>query len=85
MIVQCNESIHGTQPYLAIKTKEGKYFWNNFDFLSKNKWSFTFDNNNIELSNIKAIGIAANSCYGKTEIIKYIFKKNYIKEKFKLN
>ena len=80
LTVSSSKSIHGTQPYLAIKDKKNNYFWNNFDFINDYKWSFTFDENNIEIDDVKAIGIAANSCFGKTEIINY---KLDINKKFK--
>ena len=67
--VSVNHEIFGVQPFLALKTKTNDYIWQNFDFESKNKWSFTFDYSNIEIKAIDKIGIAANTSTGVTEVV----------------
>jgi len=71
MTVTVENPIFGPQPFLAIKTKSGSYYWDNFDFFDKDKWCYTFDNNTFEFNIIEKIGIAANNSYGKTEILWY--------------
>ena len=74
--------IFGPQPFLAIKTKEGKYYWENFDFLDENVWSFTFDTEHASLDLIDSIGVAANSPYGTTQVIKLDIGKGNTKTHF---
>ena len=66
--VVANGEIFGSQPFLALKTRDGKYIWENFDMEGYNHWSFTFDENHIPPQALTSIGIAANSSYGTTEI-----------------
>ncbi len=61
-------SIFGPQPYLAIKDQKGNFFWDNFDFVEKNKWTYVFDHNTIFPEDLKCVGVAANSRTGTVEI-----------------
>jgi hypothetical protein len=55
----------GPQPYLAIKTKEGEYFHENFDFGEfKKSYYFTFDDNTVKLNDIETLVIATNDSCG---------------------
>ena len=63
--------IFGSQPYLALKTNDKNYIWDNFDFDRENVWSYTFDCHSIEYDKIEEIGVAANNDYGKCEIMNY--------------
>lgn len=64
-----NGEIFGPQPYLAIKTKSGEYFHDNFDFqLPKHSFSYVFDEYTILPENIESIGVASNDKYGNTFI-----------------
>ena len=70
LFVDTKNDIFGPQPYLAIKTKQGRYFWDNFDFtLTGRKWSYTFDNNTVFLDDIETIGVAANNIIGECEVV----------------
>lgn len=69
--VNSNRKIFGPQPYLALKTVTGQYYWDNFDFQSENQWTYTFDFNTLDLRAIEKIGIAANSFDGTTEVVVY--------------
>lgn len=70
LVVSSENGIFGTQPYLAIKSKRGEYFWDNFDFADKSIWSYTFDSNTLDISNVETIGVAANNEYGDTKVIR---------------
>ena len=71
-----NGEIFGPQPYLAIKTKSGEYFHDNFDFqLSKRSFSYVFDEYTILPENIESIGVASNDKYGNTFIKKISIPK----------
>ncbi len=69
--VKTKNQIFGPQPFLALKLKNGAYFWENFDFQNDNIWTFTFDSASVELDEVESIGIAANSPSGVTEVLVY--------------
>lgn len=71
LIIETNNDIFGTQPFLALKTKNNKYYWQNLDFESKNVWSYSFDVYNVLLEQVDKIGIAANTSTGLTEIVNF--------------
>ncbi len=71
ILVSSNATVFGPQPFLAIKTLEGQYIWDNFDFQSAGHWSYFFDSNTIPVKCVEKIGIAANSSTGTTEVILY--------------
>ena len=55
----------GPQPYLAIKTKTGGYFHDNFDFQEyKKSYTYVFDAYTIPKDTIDKIVIAVNDKYG---------------------
>lgn len=81
--VTVDNDIFGPQPFLAIKTKDGRYIWENFDVsIPKREWSYTFDTNTIALNDVDTIGIAANNCYG---IVRVVLLHGNGKEKFVYN
>ena len=58
--------IFGPQPFLAIKTKDGKYYHDNLDMvLPQKKWSYVFDEQTILIHNILKVGVASAGFYGK--------------------
>lgn len=67
LYVKC-KNIFGTQPFLAIKTKKKKYYWQNFDCEGKNLWSYSFDPYNLLLKDVDQIGVAASNKFGKVEV-----------------
>lgn len=84
LIVNVHNDIFGPQPYLAIKTKQGRYFWDNFDFVINGEiWSYTFDSNTVFLDNIETIGIAANNSCGECEVV--LLDENANTKKYKYN
>lgn len=64
-----DKDIFGPQPFLAIKTKDGRYFWDNLDFYKSREWRYTFDNNTIDFEQISEIGVAANNQCGVTKVV----------------
>ena len=69
-----NGDIFGPQPYLAIKTKSGDYFHDNFDFhVSGRNFSYVFDDYTIKIENIEKISVASNDKYGNTCIKNILF------------
>jgi hypothetical protein len=67
--ITCENEIFGPQPYLAIKTKNDEYYWENLDFGMDKEWSFTFDFNTICIDSVREIGIAANTPSGGCEVV----------------
>ena len=57
----------GPQPFLAVKTRSGRFIHDNFDFdTTLTKWSYTFDYDSIRADDISAVGVATNDAYGNT-------------------
>ena len=79
--VRSNTSTFGPQPFLAIKTKEGEYFHDNFDFqVPFIKWTYMFDEQTIPLEKISAIGVASCDRAGNVSVsvIDTKFRKKYM-------
>lgn len=61
--------VFGPQPFLAVKTRDGRFIHDNFDFdTTLTRWSYVFDLNSIHADDVEAIGLAANDKYGNTFI-----------------
>jgi len=66
--------IFGPQPYLAIKTKSGKYLHDNFDFGDNdNSYKYCFDEYTILTNQLEAVVVAANDKFGNQYIKKLDF------------
>jgi len=63
--------LFGVQPYLAIKTRDGRYLWENFDRHSDKEWSFVFDEYHISANSVEEIGVASNSTSGNSQVVIY--------------
>jgi hypothetical protein len=64
-----NGELFGPQPYLAIKTTNGNYIHDNFDFGNfKKEYFYTLDKETLMLSEIDKIGVATNDKYGNCKI-----------------
>jgi hypothetical protein len=69
VVSQENGAVFGTQPYLAIKTKDGRYYHDNFDELEFGKsWVYTFDWDTLLLEQIEILKVAANDKYGNSVV-----------------
>ena len=65
----------GPQPYLAIKTKTGEYFHDNFDFHEpKKSFSYVFDSYTITIDELDTVMVATNDKYGNQCIKEISFK-----------
>jgi len=72
MHVISNNPTFGSQPFLAIKTKEGNYYHDNFDFQEPfHEWSYVFDKETLEIDTIDKIGVATNNEVGITSIVTF--------------
>ena len=69
LTVKSEGEIFGPQPFLALRTRDGKYYWENFDFIKKGReWRFALSTpEHAPIGLIDKIGVAANSSTGHTE------------------
>jgi hypothetical protein len=70
--VTSNRPLFGTQPFLAIETRDGNYFTDNFDIqVANQRWSYTFDEHTFRYDQLRKIGVASNDKHGffDTEVI----------------
>lgn len=59
----------GPQPWLALKTVNGTYHFDNFDIDTPfHDWQYVFDDETFPLSALNAIGVAANNAFGTTTV-----------------
>ncbi len=60
----------GPQPWLALKTMDGSYHFDNFDIeIPFHRWQYVFDLETFPLSALSAIGVAANNAYGIATVV----------------
>jgi hypothetical protein len=60
----------GPQPWLALKTVEGTYHFDNFDIDTPfHEWQYVFDEETFPLAAVNAIGVAANNAFGTTTVV----------------
>ena len=68
--IRCSSgSVFGPQPFLAIKTLDGHYIHDNFDFQT-DSWTYVFNPHTVPISRIEAIGVASNDQYGNCSVIR---------------
>ena len=68
------QGIFGPQPFLALKTRDGSYYYDNFDFDAaspKHCWSYVFDWQTFGLDGIECIGVAASSPSGVVDVLRF--------------
>jgi hypothetical protein len=69
--------IFGSQPYLAIKTKEQNFYHDNFDVVDPNiKWSYIFDEYTLDLNVLDQVGIGTAGRYGGYTVVKLDLKNS---------
>lgn len=79
-IIVTQGQVFGPQPFLAIKTKNGRFIHDNLDFTSGKKiWNYAFYENTIPIEDVLLVGVAANDRLGNTFIKKFKIQKNLIK------
>lgn len=74
--IKSDSNIFGPQPFLALKSVQGQYFHDNFDFYKPYHWTYTFDRNTLPLEALEQIGVASNTNAGLTEVIVYDKRDN---------
>ena len=61
-------TIFGSQPFIAIKTRDDRYLTDNFNFgePESNEFYYTFDYLTIPIDNVNTIAVASNDKFGNT-------------------
>lgn len=60
LTVTSNRDCFGPQPYLSLRTREGRYFHDSFDFQTPfRSWSYVFDEHSFPLEALSHIGVAS--------------------------
>jgi hypothetical protein len=68
--VRASEPIFGPQPFLAVRTKSGTYYHDNFDFQEPfRKWTYVFDECTFAITSIEAIAVGTNDRKGFPHIV----------------
>ena len=67
-------TVFGPQPFLAVKTRDGRFIHDNFDFsLEPDRWSYAFYENTLPVEDVEAVGVAANDQFGNVCIKRITF------------
>ena len=62
-------NIFGSQPFLALKSKDGNYYHDNFDVIENNKkWAYVLDDHTISINELDCIGIGSAGKHGKYSV-----------------
>ncbi len=57
--------VFGPQPFLAIKTREGRYFHDNLDVIEpRHKWSYVLDEQTFLLEQVLKLGVGSAGAHG---------------------
>lgn len=68
--VRSNTPTFGPQPWLALKTVDGGYRFDNFDIdVPFHSWQYVFDQETFSLAALSKVGVAANNAYGVTTVV----------------
>jgi len=72
LAVDADAATYGPQPFLALKTRDGRYFHDNFDFQEPfRSWSYHLDEQSIPVGNIETIGVATCNSYGDVTVANF--------------
>lgn len=70
--VEASEKTFGSQPFLAVETRDGHFHHDNFDFQKPfRKWSYVFDEHTFPVETVKNIGIGTNDQKGFFHTLKF--------------
>jgi len=68
--VKSSKNTFGPQPFLAIKTVNGDYYHDNFDFqIPFKEWTYIFDQQTIDLNKIESIGMGTCDNAGNVSVV----------------
>jgi hypothetical protein len=70
LTISASQKTFGPQPFFCYRTRTGKYVHDNLDFEeSFKKWTYSFDDQTVQLDSIDQIGIGTNTGYGITTVV----------------
>ena len=68
--IRLDRAPFGPQPWFCYALRDGTVWHDNLDFsLDTNSWSYTFDEQNAQIEEVKLIGVATNARNGRTSVI----------------
>lgn len=82
VVVKSDKKIWGPQPFLALRTHEGKYYRDDMIIDKNNTWKYPFDVHTISKNALSHLGIASNDELGNTTVAVYNFKTKKIFQNF---
>ena len=72
LFVEADQPIFGPQPFLALKTRGGRYHHDNFDFeVAGSRWAYVFDDHTVPLSALEQFGFAACDFSGNVTVVRW--------------
>lgn len=72
LAVEADSAIYGPQPFLALKTRDGRYFHDNFDFQTPfRSWSYHLDEQSIPAEHVDSVGVAACNRFGDVTVVNF--------------
>ncbi|OZI68275.1 hypothetical protein [Bordetella genomosp. 1] len=58
-------AVFGPQPFLALRTRDGRYYHDNFDVITPNQaWTYVLDDQTLPLQSLSHIGVGAAGRFG---------------------
>jgi len=70
LFVESNHELWGPQPFLAIKTLDGRYLHDNMAFHGAQLWSYTFDWMTIPKNALDIVAVGSHDAYGNTTVVR---------------
>lgn len=72
LTVEADSATFGPQPFFALKTRDGRYFHDNFDFQEPfRSWSYYLDEQSVPVKNIETIGVATCNSFGDVTVANF--------------
>lgn len=67
--------VFGPQPFLAIRTRSGRFLHDNLDFDTKpGRWHYAFHGDTLPLGDVSAVAVGANDRFGNVSTKKIMFE-----------
>lgn len=69
LTVEADAPLFGPQPFLALQSKAGDYFHDNFDFEQPfRSWTYHLDEQTVPVAELEMLGVAACDAYGNVTV-----------------
>ena len=70
LFVESSHDLWGPQPFLAMKTLDGRYLHDNMAFHGNRLWSYTFDWMTIPKNALDTVALGSHDAYGNTTVVR---------------